>query len=86
MTRRFGASGSVWLVGICRTAILLVTRSADETIMLCHVGLSELVAIACSTGGRQHTVKDVSEIVGEEITPALRRPAEGTGRSVVQAI
>jgi len=75
----------VWLVGFSPDGRLLVTRGADETIMLCHVGLSELVAIACGTGGRQHTVKDVSEIVGKEITqPCVDQPTEPSAPSYKQ--
>ncbi len=50
---------------------LLVTRSADETIMLWHVGLSDLVAIACRTAGPKLTAKDVADLIGDE---QARRP------------
>jgi WD40 repeat protein len=61
-----GHEGPVWLVGFSPDSRLLVTRSADETIMLWHIGLSDLVAIACRTAGRQLTHKEVADIIGHE--------------------
>jgi len=67
--------GPEWLVGFSPDGRLLVTRSADETIMLWHVGLSELVAIAGRTAGRQLTVKEASEIIALEMTrPCVDQP------------
>jgi hypothetical protein len=45
---------------------LLVTRSADETIMIWHLALPDLVAIACRTAGRQLTNDEVKDIIGDE--------------------
>jgi WD40 repeat protein len=56
----------VWLVGFSPDSRLLVTRSADETIMLWHVGLPDLVAIACRTAGRRLTDKKVADLIGDE--------------------
>jgi hypothetical protein len=61
-----GHEGPVWLVGFSPDSHLLVTRSADETIMLRHVGISDLVAIACRTAGRQLTIKEVADIIGDK--------------------
>jgi WD40 repeat protein len=66
-----GHEGPVWLVGFSRDSHLLVTRSADETIMLWHLDLPDLVEIACRTAARQLTDKEVADIIGDE--PA-RRP------------
>ncbi len=66
-----GHEGPVWLVGFSRDSRLLVTRSADETIRLWHLGLPDLVEIACRTAGRELSDKEVADIIGDE--PA-RRP------------
>jgi WD40 repeat protein len=66
-----GHEGPVWLVGFSQDSRLLVTRSADETMMLWHLGLHDLVEIACRTAARQLTDKEVADIIGDE--PA-RRP------------
>jgi WD40 repeat protein len=61
-----GHDGAVSIVGFSPDSRLLVTRSDDGTIMLWHVGLSDLVAIACRTAGRQLTVQEVTEIIGDK--------------------
>jgi WD40 repeat protein len=61
-----GHEGPVWLVGFSADSRLLVTRSADETIRLWHIGLSDLVAIACRTAGRRLTDKEVADLIGDE--------------------
>jgi WD40 repeat protein len=69
-----GHEGPVWLVGFSQDSRLLVTRSADGTMMLWHLGLSDLIKIACRTAARQLTDKEVTDIIGDE--PA-RRPCIG---------
>jgi WD40 repeat protein len=71
-----GHEGPVWLVGFSPDSRLLVTRSPDETIMLWHLGLSDLVAIACRTAGRRLTDKEVADLIGDEQAgrPCLDQP------------
>lgn len=44
----------VWLADFSPDSRLLVTRSADKTLMLWHLGPSDLVAIACRTARLTH--------------------------------
>lgn len=78
-----GHDAPVWLVGFSPDSRLLVTRSADETIMLWHIGLSDLVAIACRTAGRQLTGKEIAEIIGGEqvVQPCVDQPPEPSAPS-----
>ena len=55
--------GPVWRVGFRQPFI--GHRSADETVILWHVGLSHFVAVACRTAGRQLSDEEVSDIVGD---------------------
>ena len=77
-----GHEGPVSLVGFSPDSRLLVTRSADETIMLWHLGLSDLVAIACRTGGRQLTDKEAADIIGDvqAARPCVDLPLENPER------
>ncbi len=60
-----GHEGPVWLVGFSQDSRLLATRSEDETIRLWHLGLSDLVAIACRTAGRQLTADEIRDFLVE---------------------
>jgi hypothetical protein len=59
----------VRLVGFSPDSSLLVTRSDDETIMLWHLGFSDLVRIACRTTARRLTSKELEDIIGDEQAP-----------------
>jgi len=73
-----GHEGPVWLVGFSPDRRLLVTRSADETMMLWHVGLPDLVAIACapqadgSLTRRSRTLSETSKQGGRASTSRKR--------------
>jgi WD40 repeat protein len=64
-----GHGGPVRLVGFSPDSRLLVTASDDATLMVWHLGLPDLVRIACRTAARQLTNKEAEDIIGDRPAP-----------------